>query len=243
VPSFPLRPRVPIPWFGWMLARFRSSGRDVAIVFRSPLDSCLSGRPPSLTGRSYVNYLEMRVAYLEALCATSNINFSPADDFLDISPIPILSPIPISSARSAQPTATAVNAHFVPDHLGSYLYPAQVAASSYSPSPPYLPLNVSSKSTSPSSIDTQGTPKRRRKTYQQNTYHQGHGDMMLHPAPQPRVYLPPAQAAPGDWRRTHMTQFGIPEFEVEMWEHDSWNDDGNSGQVGLLDGFYFGNRS
>lgn len=76
--------------------------------------------------------------------------------------------------------------------------------------------------------------------HQQNMYQgQGHGDMMIDPALQHRGYPAPAPNTPGDWAHMDMAQLGIP--EVEMWEHDSWSDEGNSGQVDLFDGFFFGN--
>jgi len=78
-------------------------------------------------------------------------------------------------------------------------------------------------------------------TQQQNMYPQGHSDMMIDPALQQRGYPPPAPNTPGDWAYMDMTQVRIP--EVEMWEHDSWSDEGNSGQVDLFNGFFFGNSS
>jgi len=77
-----------------------------------PLDSLPSvghwTSPSILTVDSYVHYLETRVAYLESLCSTNDVAFSPADDFPD------LPPIQTSSAMSAPTTATAVNAPLLP---------------------------------------------------------------------------------------------------------------------------------
>jgi hypothetical protein len=73
--------------------------------------------------------------------------------------------------------------------------------------------------------------------HQQSIYPQPQADMMIDPAlqqPQPQ-YTP---ATPGEWGYIDMSQFGIP--EAEMWEHDSWSEEGNAGQVDLFDGFFFG---
>jgi len=76
---------------------------------------------------------------------------------------------------------------------------------------------------------------------QQNMYPQGHSDIMIDPALQQRGYPAPAPNALGDWAYMDMAQLQVP--EVEKWEHDSWSDEGNSAQVDLFDGFFFGNSS
>lgn len=78
-------------------------------------------------------------------------------------------------------------------------------------------------------------------THHQRAYPQSHGDsMMIDPALQQRTNLnsPYTPATPGDWGHIDMSQYGIP--DAEMWEHDSWSEEGNPGQVDLFDGFFFG---
>ncbi|KAA8913718.1 hypothetical protein FN846DRAFT_897080 [Sphaerosporella brunnea] len=69
---------------------------------------------------------------------------------------------------------------------------------------------------------------------------QSHAEMMIDPALQQRYAPAPPPSTPGDWSNMDMSHI-IP--EAEMWEHDSWSDEGNTGQVDLFDGFFFGGQN
>jgi hypothetical protein len=81
---------------------------------------------------------------------------------------------------------------------------------------------------------------------QNNIFPQPHAEMMIDPALQPRGSggggYAPTPSTPGDWGHMDMSQLGIP--DIEMWEHDSWSDEGNGAQgVDLFDGFFFGGQN
>lgn len=77
----------------------------------------------TLLWRSYVHYLETRVAYLESLLTAHNLSFSPAKDFPDLPLIQTQSAAQ-SAAQSAPSTATALHAPPLPLATPSARMPA-----------------------------------------------------------------------------------------------------------------------
>jgi hypothetical protein len=114
--------------------------------------------------------------------------------------------------------------------------PPHITPTTYSPQQPHQ--YVRSPTTPTEGISYHPTAYAH--SHPQHVYPQPHAEMMIDPALQPRGYAP-APSTPGDWGHMDMSQFGIP--EVEMWEHDSWSDEGNAGQVDLFDGFFFGGQN
>jgi hypothetical protein len=133
--------------------------------------------------------------------------------------------------------------------------PPHITPTTYPPQQPHQYVQSPSTPAAAATEGVQYQPSVYAHSHPQNIFPQPHGEMMIDPALQQRgaggggggyaaAPTPSSTPGAGDWSHMDMSQLGIP--DIEMWEHDSWSDEGGSGApqgVDLFDGFFFGGQN